>query len=122
MIGVKKIVYDLMRNNAALVTALGNASKIVYMYPQNFNSLPLVTYQEVNQQDTEWAENLPTASESTIQIDVWTGENVSTTAIVTAVDNIFIGELWTRTFSADVPDPDVRIQHRVIRYVKVIKN
>ena len=114
MLDTKKHAYDLLRNNASLVSALGSASKIQYFYPNDFNALPVVTYSETNNQNVKWFDNMPWADESTIGIHVWA--NVSTTALCKLVDSIMAAGLYTRDFSSDVPEPDVKIFHRVMRY------
>jgi hypothetical protein len=114
MLDTKKHAYDLLRNNAALVSALGSASKIQYFYPNDFNALPIITYSETNNQNVKWFDNMPWADESTIEIHVWA--NVSTTALCKLVDSIMAAGLYTRDFSSDVPEPDVKIFHRVMRY------
>lgn len=114
MLDTKAYVYNLLKNDSALVAALGSNTKIQYFYPNSFNALPVVCYQETNNQNMEFYDNAPFADESTIQIDVWA--NVSTTAICKLVDTVMTANLYTRDFASDVADPDAKIFHRVMRY------
>jgi len=114
MLDVKKFVYDSLKADTALVAALGSNTKIQYFYPNSFNTLPIITYQETNNRNADFFDNKPFSDESTIQIDVWT--NVSTTAIAKLVDSVMQNLLFTRDFSSDVPNPDEKIFHRVMRY------
>jgi len=114
MLDTKAYVYNILKNDAALVAALGSATKIQYAYPNAFNALPIVTYMESNNRMTDWYDDTPAAEESTITVDVWA--NVSTSALSKLVDTALAAVLYTRDFAADVPDPDTKIFHKVLRY------
>jgi hypothetical protein len=114
MLDAKKFLYDALRNDSSLVSVLGSASKIQFMYPNDFNALPIVTYQEIENRNVEFYDNSAFADESVVQVDVWS--NTGTTAIAKLIDAVLLPLLYTREFSADVPEPDAKIFHRVIRY------
>jgi hypothetical protein len=118
MLDSKVFVYNLLKNDAPLVAALGNVNKIVYMYPNDFKALPIVTYKEENAPDADFFDDLPFSQESTIQIDVWA--NTSTTAISKIVDGIMKNNFFAREFASDVPDPDTKIFHKVLRYRRTL--
>lgn len=118
MLDTKQYVLSLMTGNAALVTALGSADKIQYSYPNNFNALPIVTYIESGNSAKEWYDDSPVADDITITIDVWA--NVSTTSIAKLIDSIFRANLFSRDFSADVPEPDAKIFHKTLRYRRTV--
>lgn len=115
MLDTKVAAYNALKNSSALTAALGGASKILFTHPQDFNLLPVVTYQELNNRNADFYDNTPFSEESTIQVDVWT-RDTSTTPICKIIDSIFEGLFYTRDYSGDTPDPDVRIFHRVMRY------
>lgn len=114
MLDTKAYVYGILKNDAPLVAALGSASKIQYAYPNAFNALPIITYLESNNRTTDWYDDTPAAEESTITVDVWA--NVSTSALTKLVDAALAAVFYTRDFAADVPDPDAKIFHKVLRY------
>ena len=114
MLDTKAFVYGILRNDSALVAALGSNTKIQYAYPNDFNTLPIITYLESNNRMTEWYDDTPAAEESTITVDVWA--NVSTSALSKLVDAALAAVLYTREFAADVPDPDAKIFHKSLRY------
>ena len=114
MLDTKSFVYGILKNDPALVAALGSNTKIQYAYPNAFNALPIITYLESNNRMTEWYDDTPAAEESTITIDVWA--NVSTSALSKLVDAALAAVLYTREFAADVPDPDAKIFHKSLRY------
>ena len=114
MLDTKRHAYQLLINDATLVTALGSSAKIQYQYPNDFNTLPIVTYFESGTRQLDFYDDMPATDESTITIDVWA--NVSTTAISKIIDDIMARNLYTRDFGTDVPDPDVKIFHKSLRY------
>ena len=117
MFDVKKFVYSALKNDATLVGLLGSADKIQFYYPNDFNALPIVTYQEINQSnsDEDYYDDFVFAATSEIQIDVWVSSG-STSTIVKRIDSIMQGLLFNVDYSGDLYEPDTKIQHRVVRY------
>jgi len=111
MLDSKKYIFDLLKASTPLVTA---CPTIVYMYPNDFNALPVVTYQETNNRNQDFFDNASFSDEVSVQIDVWT--NVSTTAISKFVDDVFLADFWTRDFGSDVSEPNAKIFHKVLNY------
>lgn len=122
MIGVKAWVYGKLTASTALVAALGSLDRIEYapdvMYP--ITDFPRVTYLETNQPTVENYDDAPKAVESAIEIHVWTASGVSTTTITGIIDSIMEGLLFNVDFSADVPEAETRINHRVLRYGRTL--
>lgn len=115
MLDTKTYAYNVLKNNAALVAGLGgDATKIQFNYPNDFNSLPIVTYREANSTAVDFWDDVPAADDSVIAIDVWA--NVSTTALSKLVDSAMVGAYYTREYAEDVPDPDAKIFHKALRY------
>jgi hypothetical protein len=114
MLDTKAFAYNTLINNSALVSALGSSAKIQFSWPNDFNALPIVTYIEIDNRNREFYDDAPVADESIIQIDVWA--NVSTTTISKLVDTAMTSVLYSREFSQDVPEPDAKIFHKVLRY------
>lgn len=115
MLDVKKYVYSALKNDTTLVALLGSASKIQFYYPNDFNLLPIVTYQELNQSDNDYFDNAPFSVESTIQIDIWVA-GTGLVPIIQSVDNVMHSLFFNIDFSSDLYEPDTKIQHRVMRY------
>lgn len=120
MLDVKKYVYGLLKNSAALVSALGSADKIVYWFPQTFASLGsgIVSYKETNQYSTDdgYSDNGSFAKVSEIEIAVFTPLPTSTSTIAKIVDGLMEAAGFNIDFSGDMSEPENRIQHRVMRY------
>ena len=118
MLDSKVYVYGLLKNNTALVSALGSNSKIQFQYPNDFNALPIITFTEENNRNINFFDNQSFADEISIKIDVWS--NTSTSALSKLVDAVFAPDLWTRGYCADVPEPDAKIFHKVMKYSRVL--
>lgn len=115
MLPSKSFLYNLLSTDATILSIVGSTDQIYFSYPDSFETVPLICYIEDNAPSTDYADNVPFASGSDITIDVYTAKNVSTTALVTAIESVLVNNLYAITFSGDVPEPDVRLQHRVIK-------
>jgi len=118
MLDSKAYVFGLLNNDTALRSALGGTGRVLYMYPNDFTVLPVVTYKEDNAPDSNFFDDKPFSQDSVFQIDVWA--NTSTTTIAKAVDTIMSNNLFAREFSEDVPDPKSDIFHKVLRYRRTL--
>lgn len=118
MLNVKAWVYGKLTASAGLVALLGASKQIVFMYPNTFEVLPLVTYQEINQYslDDGYVDNKAVFYTSIIQIDVWTANDQNTSAISLAVAAVMEGLLFNADYAQDVSDPAEKTQHRVMRF------
>lgn len=110
----KKYFYNLLMNNAALVTALGTDARILDAYPDSFTTFPVLAYSEINSRNLEFFDNVALSDEVTFQVDLF--HTASTTAIAKLINSILEPLLFTRDFSQDVPNTDSKIYHRVMRY------
>jgi len=115
MLDVNAWVRNKLEASTALVALLGSTDQIMFGYPNTFSILPIVTFTEMNQPHALFSDDTPTTVESFIQVDVWTDDS-GTTSIAIAVDLIMIGLLWGCEYSSDVPEPDTKFRHRVMRY------
>ena len=104
-----------LSSDAGVLAIVGSANQIVFGYPRSFELIPIITFQEVNQAHAVYDDDAPITFESAIQIDLWTDDN-GTTALMLAVDTVMIGLLFDCEYSADVPEPDTAMRHRVMRY------
>jgi hypothetical protein len=121
MLEVKAWVYGKLCASTALITALGNVDRIEFFYPQNpAADFPKLTYSEPNQPSDANYDDKPTGVESTIEIHVWSAANMPTTPICKIVDLIMIGLYFNVDESVDYQEPDTRINHRVLRYRRLL--
>jgi len=115
MLQCKTFLYNLLSTDATILSLVGTVDHIYFGYPNSFSELPALAYNEDNQVATFWNDNLPQDAQSSITIDVYTLQDVSTSPLVTAVESALLANLYTITFSSDVYDPDLKIQHRAIK-------
>lgn len=116
MLDVKTWILAKLKADSALVAALGASTKIVFEYPEDFSLVPILTYSELNQADTLPADDVATAWESQLEFHVWTANGVSTTAIAVHVARVLNANGYEMFFGYDVPEPDVKFRHRVLRF------
>jgi hypothetical protein len=108
---------NLLINDVAL-TALVPATRIFLSWPDNFNTLPCISYQESNNftADGDYADDNPISETSVFEVHIWTNPQVSSTAIAQAVDTIMNNNLWNRDGSVDMKEPDTGYNHKVMTY------
>jgi hypothetical protein len=120
MLDVKPWVYGKLAASSALVAVLGSVDRIEFFYPTDPTNLPKLTYAETNQPSAAYYDDASKGAESSIEIHVWTAVNVSTSAISKIVDTIMHGLLFNTDFSGDFQEPETRINHRVLRYRRLL--
>ena len=122
MLEVKAWIVAKWKANAALVAAVGSTDRIEYApsvtYP--ITTFPRLTYIESNQPSAANYDNAPTAVDSTIECHVWTADGASTTTIAEALDVVMIANLFNVDFSEDFIEPGTRVNHRVLRYRRLL--
>ncbi len=116
MLNVKAWLVAILKADASLVASLGTADKIIFEYPNIGETVPVLTYLELNQPDTLFEDDVPMAVTSTIQFDVWTDNGASTSIIAGHVSRIMTSLFFACEYSADLPDPDAKLRHRVMRF------
>jgi hypothetical protein len=120
MLNVKQWVYGKLTASSALIAALGSVDRIEFFYPNVPTDLPKVTYAETNQPSEAYYDDASKGVESSIEIHVWTAANVSTSTIAGIIDGIMHGLLFNTDFSGDFQEPETRINHRVLRYRRLL--
>jgi len=117
MINAKSYVRAGLVADAAIIAAVGSSERIIFEYPQTFESLPLITYTEVDQHDGDTADNQPYAWRVIMQVDVWVDRASGTTTTLSGLVADRMQALgFSLSYSSDVPDPDERILHKVLRF------
>lgn len=114
MINIKPDIKQALESNSALVSLL-DGTHIYQIVAPSDAPLPRVTFFEMINFDSEFADDKPIASEIHIQIDVWSNGNTS--AIAEEVDNSLKSIGMTRYYAIDLYEYDTRIYHKSMRYV-----
>ena len=113
MIDVKSTVEDLLGESAALVAILG--AKYIYTdHTKNKEQWPRIVLFDVSLPDTDYADDMPTAYEPTIQVSIFSKEE--TLAIFNVVDSTMKAAGWRRTTGHEMYEADEQVYHRPCRY------
>lgn len=112
MQNIKASVVSALKTATALYTLISD--RIYFHYPNNFNTLPCVSYFELNNAGNLFADDAELGSEIILQIDVWS--NNSTSTIAQAIDTIMVNEEFVRISSVDLFENDTKIHHKSMKY------
>lgn len=116
----KEVVRAALLGNAELVSLLGG-ERIYQSAAPEADEYPRVTFFEVNNQETDFADDVAFASLIVMQIDIWSKE--STSAIAKEVSNTMKVEGWSRSLSTDQYETDVEVHHKIMRFrTKMLEN
>jgi hypothetical protein len=118
MINGKAILYNILKTNTNLISKIGKIQNstlpcIFTDYPASFNSLPCISYYEIDLQETDFADDEAIIEQSTLQIDIWS--NTSTTEIFEIINPLLKANKFTLINALDIPDP--QIKHKSIKYI-----
>ncbi|WHH59166.1 hypothetical protein [Petroclostridium sp. X23] len=126
MFNAKEAIKSAFTNDATLVAMLGKIKtarkqdiplpSIFTSYPKAWDGLPAISYYELDNADSEFADDECIGEEIVVMIDIWS--EGSTTAIFRRVDYLMKQMGFVREAAPDVPDPNVN--HKAVRY-KIIK-
>lgn len=121
MLNLKKYYKTLLTSSAELETKLGKSGKILSAYPNEVKSFPLIVYEDTNQNDIEFSDNLPEATRAVVRIHIFTKTLTNyptTTEIGEIVHDIFRGDYWACTLNQETDDVADSIKHRVMDFTR----
>lgn len=122
MINQKKYVLTLLKNSTELETILGKSGKIMNAYPNKIETFPLVIFEDMNQSDVEFYDNLPNATNCSIRIHIFTkvsgNKYPTTTEVGLIVHDIFRNDYWSCTANVETSDVDDSIRHRIMDFTR----
>lgn len=121
MINAKKI-YNVLLNNES-ITALVDPSNILNAYPEIIQDFPCVVFLDEKQRDTEFSDNMPMASDCTVQIHIFSKKVAgfpTSAEIGMKVAKVMNDDWWTCSMNGETPDMIDYIDHRVMRFSKSI--
>lgn len=110
---VKVTVRNALIANADLVALLGG-QRVYQLSAPNALEYPRITFFEVVNRDSEFADDLSIASEIVMQIDVWS--KGSTSAIAKQVDITMKSLGYVRSSAPDLYEEDTKVYHKPMRY------
>ena len=117
---VKSGIYSLLTSSSALVALLGGP-RVYQLAAPKADEFPRITFFEIDNADSAWADDEAYASDVSVQIDVWS--KGSTSAIAGEVDRLMKSAEWGRTSAADLYETDTKVFHKAMRYrISVLNN
>ena len=123
MINAKKIYSQLLSN--ALITAVVPGDNILNAYPNEIENYPCIVFLDENQNDSEYADNKPTADRCSVMIHIFSKKldgYVTTSEISVIIAEVMNNDLWHCSQNGEISDPDPDAEHRVMRFEKSIYN
>lgn len=121
---IKVIVRNALISNDALILLLGKdedgSPKVYQLVAPYANDYPRITFFEVVNRDSDFADDQPIASEIVVQIDVW--NKGSTSAIAGEVDKTMKELGFSRTSSPDFYEEDTGVFHKAMRFKNIMRS
>ena len=115
MINIKPQIYALLKQ-------VPNC-EVTYYRPNNFTTLPLITYTEtVNMQTNLAFDTEERYSQLQYQIDVYAESSSQASDIAIAVDTLMRGKGFVRGFASDGFDFENQNYRKIMRYTCTIQN
>ena len=112
MQNIKESVVSALKTYTALTTLVSD--RIYFHYPNDFTTLPAISYFEMSNVGDLYADDVEIGSEIVFQIDIWS--TTSTSAIALLVDIVMVAEGFTRSASIDLFEKDTKIHHKSMKY------
>lgn len=113
MINLKPTILEALKDNPTLTTLLAGPKIYFQIAPQGVNA-PYVTFYELTNFDSHYADDTAIASEIHIQISIFSP--ASTTQITEQVDNTMKSIGFTRTSATDLYEGDTKLYHKALRF------
>ncbi len=110
-------IYGELSSDAGVIAALAGGAGVVLIFPNDFETLPVLTYavtQRVSTQDF-W-DDAPKANDVTVVLDIYAANDANTTPIMEAVDAVMTRLRFTLDLSLPLGDPSSKTQHMNMRY------
>ena len=94
----------------------------VYYYPDDFNTLPVISYYQLTERPSFGYDNIEAIQTGTVVVDVWSNKPSEVGAISLQVNDVMVADGWGREFSRDV-NPDGKpgedyVYHKTMRFSK----
>jgi hypothetical protein len=98
------------------LTALVPATRILAAWPTTWNTLPIISINELNNYVDDYRDNLVASDVVEIEVQIFCEQNKSTADIASAVDNVLIPDGWNRDYSEMLFLEGQTLNRRVMRY------
>lgn len=118
MLNMKKYYQTLLSSSTELAETLGTNGEIMSAYPDEVTVFPLVVYEDTNQKDVAFSDNLPQGTEASVRVHIFTKSlsgYATTTTLGSIIHELFRSDYWSCTANTEVVDDD-NIKHRVMDF------
>ncbi|MFD1675408.1 tail completion protein gp17 [Alicyclobacillus fodiniaquatilis] len=113
MINLSSTVSSILCNDATLTGLLGG-ERVYLIRAPNADEYPRITFFELNNYGSNFADDTELESEIKYQIDVWHKGNPNPIAL--EVDRVMQENGFIRTYSTDIYEDDTNVFHKALRY------
>jgi hypothetical protein len=117
MINLKPQVYQTLSNDSQLTQLLGG-KRVYQLKAPNANEYPRITFFELNNINSDYANDSAVTAEIRLQIDVWSRTNYD--PIADRVNTIMESMGFSRYYSIDLYESDTDVFHKSLRYLKIV--
>lgn len=118
MISLKTQVLSAFKANAHLTTLL-NGPHIYFQVAPDAKQFPRITFFEMTNVGTVFADDTEIASDISLQMDIWSKGN--TTEIALEVDRTMKSLAFARDTAADLYEDDTGIYHKAMRFSTTVE-
>lgn len=118
MISLKTQVFNALKANAQLVSLLGGVH-IYFQVAPEAKQFPRITFFELSNTGSVFADDSEIASEISLQMDIWSKGN--TTDIAREVDRTMKSLAFARDTAADLYEEDTGIYHKALRFSTTVE-
>lgn len=94
--------------------------RVYYAYPQQWTTLPVISYRLEGSQEYARADNREYLSEITYQIDIWGDGPADNADLAAAVHGALSALGLQRQYAADIFETPTGLHHRTMRYGALI--
>lgn len=94
----------------------GLEAEVFYFYPQNWLSLPAVSWRESGNRELARADGRPHLAELTYAVDIWSESAAQNQALSAEIDARMAAARLRRDYLADLFDARTGCHHRSLRY------
>lgn len=95
--------------------------RVCYQYPEDFGTLPAVSYYDLITTESFRADNWEQAWLSRVQIDIWAKNKTQPGEIAEKVNGIMQDNGWIRELGRDLPKgAENKVYHYTMRFAKEI--
>lgn len=110
-------IYTLLSTDASFLTLIGGVNHLCEGWADSFKDLPMVTYEEIDNQATNFADNKEIGSAVVFKFEIFSNSSVQITNILTRLDALMNSIQWFRTGSCmSIYEPSIKLRRKIIEY------